>query len=58
VPDEIDPEVPCPAVSAERERGAGRGHNAEVFQDAAARPGRRVASDEIVEAQRSGRDER
>jgi hypothetical protein len=58
VPEEIHPEVPRPAVPVERDRAAGRGGNAEVFRDAAARPGRRVTSDEIVEALGSVRDER
>jgi hypothetical protein len=48
--------MPRPAVSAERERGAGSGRNAEVFRDAAARAGRRITRDEIVEALRSGRE--
>ncbi|HEY7069862.1 MAG TPA: hypothetical protein VH479_07115 [Acidimicrobiales bacterium] len=56
MPEETHPEMPRPAVSAERERGAGSGRNAEVFRDAAARAGRRITRDEIVEALRSGRE--
>jgi len=43
---------------AEFERIARRGRNADVFRTAAARPGSRIAREEIVDAIRAGREER
>ncbi len=43
---------------AKLKRIARRRRNAKVFRTAAARPGRRITSEEIIDAIRAGREER
>jgi hypothetical protein len=67
VPDEVHAELTAQAdraglslnrfVLGEFERIAGRSRNAAIFAEAAARPGRRPTTAQIVVAVREGRDE-
>jgi len=68
VPDEVHAELTAQAdraglslnrfVLGEFERIARRGHNAEIFAEAALETGPRLSTEQIVSAIREGRDER